>query len=222
MLYKMGKYRTILFDLDGTLTDSKPGIVNSVIYALARLGVTEARPEKLTAFIGPPLAYSFQKYYSMDDKQSRRAVEYYREYFSVRGIYENRLYQGISELLTLLKNSGKRLIVATSKPTFFAERIVAYFKLTDYLEAVIGSDPDGGRGYKSEVIQAVLAVNKNLKSAETVMVGDREFDIIGAKNNGIDSVAVGYGYGSAAELQAAGPTYTVKSVSALRGLLMNC
>lgn len=215
----MMRYQTLLFDLDGTLTDPKVGITKSIQHALKKYGIVEEDLDRLEPFIGPPLADSFMEFYGFNEKKAYEAVEYYREYFSERGMYENELYDGIKELLDRLIEKKCRIMLATSKPTFFAEKILAYFEIDHYFEYVCGSHLDGRRTDKAEIIQHIFDVKK-IDTEKTVMIGDRKFDIIGAQKNGIDSIAVGYGYGTAEELQAAGPTYFVHSVQQLKELLL--
>lgn len=216
----MPKYNTIIFDLDGTLTDPKTGITKSVLYALSKFDIIEENLDYLEQFIGPPLLESFKKYYSFEELKARQAVEYYREYFSEFGIYENVVYSGISDLLEKLKNSGKQLIVATSKPTLYAERILKHFDLHKYFNRIVGSNLDGSRTSKDEIIQDILSVILNTKRQNIIIVGDREQDITVAHSNGIDSIAITYGYGSNEELKNANPTYIVSSVEDL-GILLN-
>lgn len=215
----MKNYSTILFDLDGTLTDPQVGITKSVQYALMHMGIKEPELKKLIHFIGPPLAESFRENYRMNDEQASQAVHYYREYFSKTGIFENGVYEGIPDLLTALTQTGKLLAVATSKPTIFANRILQHFDLAKYFLVVTGSNLDGTRGEKAEVIAYALQQLPQVDTANILMVGDRKHDIVGAKQNRIDSLAVGYGYGSQEELFAAKPTYFVKTVADILGCL---
>jgi len=215
------KYTTLLFDLDGTLTDSAPGITNSVRYALDRFGIMEKDDFKLRRFIGPPLIDSFQSFYGFSPEQARQAVAYYREYFAERGLYENAVYPGIPELLAELQQKGKRLILATSKPTVFSERILEYFDLKKYFSLVVGSNLDGTRITKKEVIQYILGSLAETQRDECIMIGDREHDCIGARECGIDCIAVLYGYGSLEELSAQKPAYLAGSVAELSLLLGN-
>lgn len=208
----MKQYSTILFDLDGTLTDPQVGITRSVQYALRHMGIEEPEPAKLIHFIGPPLATSFQEYYGMDHAQSVQAIHHYREYFSQTGIYENAVYSGIPEMLEQLRLAGKILAVATSKPHVFANRILQHFALDSYFLFVAGSKLDGSRVEKAEVITYALQHLPAVGRDEVLMIGDRKHDVIGAKINSIDSMAVSYGYGSCAELLAAQPTYLVQTV----------
>jgi phosphoglycolate phosphatase len=216
----MIKYRTVLFDLDGTLTDPQVGITRSVQYALARMGIMEQDLEKLIYFIGPPLAASFMECYGMDETRSRRAVGYYREYFSQTGIFENAVYPGIEELLTELRQTDKTLAVATSKPGVFANRILEHFNLSGYFRFVAGSNLDGTLVEKAEVIAYALKNLPPVDSREVVMIGDRKHDIIGAKKNGIASIAVGYGYGAMSEILSAKPNSIASTVDELSALLL--
>lgn len=214
----MNNCEIILFDLDGTLTDPKVGITKSVQYALSKLGVFEEDLDKLEPFIGPPLTSSFKEFYSFDDEKISKAIGFYREYFAVTGLYENKVYDGIEDMMMKLKNRGKKLVVATSKPTIFSEEILKHFNIYDYFDMVTGSELDGSRVLKEDVIKFVLS-QFELPKSSFMMVGDRKFDIFGAKNCGIGSVAVQYGYGPEEELMKANPDYMVKTVQELDKLL---
>jgi phosphoglycolate phosphatase len=214
----MGAYTRILFDLDGTLTDPMVGITRSVQYALSRFGL-QAELEDLVPYIGPPLHESFQVFHSFDQKQAMQAVAYYREYYSERGIYENAVYPGITGMLQRLREQNRELAVATSKPTFFADQVLKHFKLDGFFALVAGSNLDGTRTDKTEVIRFALQQLSPCSPRRVVMVGDRKHDIIGARNCGIDSIAVAYGYGSTAELIQAAPTTLVHTVEELDQLL---
>ena len=203
-------YDVFLFDLDGTLTDSSVGITKSVIYALKKYGIEEEDQKKLYAFIGPPLTESFQKFYGFSAEQSIEAVEYYREYYREIGIFENKVYEGMKETLRQLKEKGKRLIVETSKPEPFARRIIRHFGLASYFEYVAGMELDGGRGTKAEVIAYALQSCGIDDRGKTVMVGDREHDVIGAKKEGLDCIGVLYGFGSREELEKAGADWIIE------------
>lgn len=152
----MNNYDIILFDLDGTLTNSSPGIINSIIYALNKYGISVEDTAKLRKFLGPPLHESFKEFYGFDDEKAMEAVKYYREYFSTKGLLENQVYDGIKELLENLSDNGKRLIVATSKPQQFTDRIMCHFDLAKYFEFVAGSNMDGTRSKKADVIEYAL------------------------------------------------------------------
>lgn len=216
----MSKYEIILFDLDGTLTDPKIGITRSVQYALKKFGIAEDNLDKLEPFIGPPLSGSFREFYSFDEAQAVQAVKYYREYFSSAGKYENSVYPGIEDMLRELKKAGKELIVATSKPTVFSEDILKHFNLYDYFDSIVGSNMDGTRVDKSDVIRFIISSLKPKTMESIVMVGDRKYDVCGARENGISAIAVSYGYGPENELFEAGPDFTAHSVDELKMLLL--
>ena len=208
-------YDTLLFDLDGTLTESAPGIMRSAKIAVDKLGYTGYDPQVFGRFIGPPLHSSFQEHFGMDDAQAQEAVRLYREYYTVRGLYENAVYTGMPNLLRRLCAGGARLLVATSKPQVFAERILAHFGLLRFFERVVGSsltDRDAG---KEELVRIALPAD----AGRAAMIGDRCFDIAGGQANGIDTIAVGYGYGSREEFVQAGATHIVDTVAALGDLL---
>ena len=211
------KYDFVLFDLDGTLTDPFLGITNSVIYALEKYGIS-AEAEELKAFIGPPLVDSFREFYGFDEQKAKEAVEVYREYFSVKGIFENQVYPGIPELLKELFEGGEKLLLATSKPEEFARRILDHFDLSRYFYRIGGSRMDGSLVKKEDVIDSVLKTPG--LSGKGAMVGDRKFDILGGKQFGLDTVGVLFGYGSLEELTAAGADRIVSSVEELRTALL--
>lgn len=212
-------YKTVLFDLDGTVTDPGLGITNSVRYALEKYHIRVEDRSALYKFIGPPLKESFERYYHFSDEESSRAVAYYREYFREKGIYENVLYDGMVEMLEYIKSSGKKLILATSKPEEFACQILKYFKIEKYFDFVAGATMDEARVKKADVIAYALKSCEITDLSSVVMVGDREHDIFGAKEAGIDSIGVLYGYGSREELQSAGATYIVKNVEDIGDIL---
>ena len=212
-------YQTILFDLDGTLIDPKVGITTAVQVALARFGIEIDDRDLLLPYIGPPLRESFQRYHGLDDAQAVEAIGYYREHFGPKGVFENELYPGIAGLLRDLHGEGVRSIVATSKPTVYAEQIIDHHGLTALFDLIAGSNLDHTRVAKTEVIAHVLAERPGIADGNLVMVGDREHDVIGARNNGLDAIGVSYGYGSADELHASGAIAVAPSVAELRRLL---
>lgn len=213
-------FDTVLFDLDGTLTDPKEGITKSVAYALEAFGIHE-HPDKLTAFIGPPLIESFMVYYNMDREQAQKAVEKYRERFASTGIFENVLYSDTKEVLESLRAHGKRLALATSKPTVYAEQILEHFGIRAYFENVTGSFLDGRRVRKHEVIEAALnALGCQNARDKAAMVGDRLHDIEGAKAAGIYSIGVLCGYGSREELVRAGADIVVSGLKAVQSVIL--
>ena len=196
--------KAVIFDLDGTLTDPGEGITNSVAYALERYGIDVKDKSTLNCFIGPPLSQSFTKYFSFDEQRANEAVNFYREYFATKGIFENKLYDGVCELLSYLKNEGKTVILATSKPEVFARQILAHYGLEKYFSFIGGSNLDGSRTKKSEVIAYVMESCGISETNAVIMVGDREHDIQGAAENGIPAIGITWGYGDRAELETAG------------------
>jgi phosphoglycolate phosphatase len=211
------KKEYILLDLDGTVTDSGPGITRSAAYALARFGI-EAEPEQLRGFIGPPLKQSFMDFYGFDDQKAALAVEKYREYYRETGIFENAVYDGMAGFLEEISRCDKKLILATSKPEVFAKQILSHFGLDHYFYFIAGSMLDGARTDKAELIGYVLN-HCSIVPGKAAMVGDRKHDIIGAQKNSVASIGVTYGYGSRGELEEAGADYIVDSVGALRDML---
>ena len=207
----------IYFDLDGTLTDPKPGITRSIQYALKQLDHhTIPTEDELTWCIGPPLRASFVTLLGADHSADR-AVALYRERFADVGLYENGVYDGIGEVLTALCASGHRLFVATSKPHVFAERIIDHFGLRGHFERVFGSELDGTRVDKSHLLEYALK-QASVNPAKTLMIGDRSHDMVGARNNGMKGIGVLYGYGSRDELLGAGAEH----VCATPGAILNC
>lgn len=209
-------YKAILFDLDGTLTESGEGITKSVQYALEKIGKPEPDREKLRVFVGPPLLEQFMKYADLDEETARQAVTFYRERYSVTGIFENRPYEGIKELLEALENRDYILAVASSKPEYFVEKILDYFDMSRYFKVVVGSEMNGGRTKKADVIQEALKrLNMENHREQVIMVGDKEHDVFGAKQAGVSCVAVSYGYGTMDELVNAEPLQIVNSPAQL-------
>ncbi len=212
-------YRVALFDLDGTLTDPYEGITRSVQYSLRRFGIEGEDREKLACFIGPPLNESYINYYGFTEEQSFRAVDVYREYFAEKGIFENEVYPGVPGMLSRLKESGLTLAVATSKPTVYANRILDRFGLAKYFVLCDGSELDGTRVHKNEVIAHALDM-LDCEPRSTVMIGDRSHDVIGASRNGVPCIGVTYGYGTKDELLEAGAILTVDTVEELEEALL--
>ena len=205
------------FDLDGTLTDPALGITNSFVHALKFFGLEIPSYEKLCTFIGPPLVATFQKEFGFDDEKCMEGVKKYREYFAQKGIFENKVYEGIEDVLAQLQSKGKKLVVATSKPEEYSVKILEHFKLAQYFEHICGSNMDETRSKKEEVIAYALekcGIGDGEKS-KVLMIGDREHDIIGAKKNGLKSCGVLYGYGTRKELEAAGADYIIEAVGGL-------
>lgn len=214
-------YKYILFDLDGTLTDPGIGITNSVMYALEKFGIEVDDRCSLYKFIGPPLSDSFQQYYGLSKEDSELAIKYYREYFKPKGLYENEVYEGIEMLLLELKKRQKKLLVATSKPEEFAVEILKYFKLFEYFDFVAGASMDAGRSKKADVIAYALENYGITDKKAIIMVGDRKHDILGAKENDLDSIGVLYGYGDYEEHKKAGATYIAKRVNDILKIIIS-
>jgi len=194
----------ILFDLDGTITDPKIGITKSAQYALSKFDIHIEDLDSLESIIGPPIHNTFSEKYNFSVEKTELAVAYFREYFSKKGLFENKPYPGIKRTLKDLKKSGYRLAIATSKPTIFAERILDHFNLSQYFEFIVGASLDKTRINKSDIILECIKLFNDNSNERYVMIGDREHDIIGAKKVGIKSIGVLYGYGSKNELVAAG------------------
>ena len=210
-------YKAILFDLDGTLTESGEGITKCVQYALEKIGKPEEDLKKLEVFVGPPLLQQFMKYADIDEETAEKAVKYYRERYSAAGMFENRPYPGVENMLGELKRKGYRLAVASSKPEYYVTQILDYFKLTDYFEEIVGSEMNGNRTSKSEVIEEALQrLGMSEKRNQVIMVGDKEHDVFGARKADLQCVAVSYGYGSQEELEQAEP---LKIVDSTEGVL---
>jgi len=202
-------YDIVLFDLDGTLTESGIGITRSVAHSLRKYGIEETDQAKLDRFVGPPLIDSYMRYYGFSREQAVQSVEYYREYYAVTGIFENRVYDGVEAMLQALNDAGKICVLATSKPEHYAVQILEHFGLAPYFPCVAGATMDEKRTNKADVI--AYALEKAGKAGKAVMVGDRKHDIEGAKAHGLPSIGVLYGYGSRAELETAGATYLAET-----------
>lgn len=210
----------IFFDLDGTLTDPAQGITNSFIYAYKYFGMEVPDYQKLCSFIGPPLHETFKTQFGFSEEKSNYAVKIYREYFSTKGLFENAVYDGISDLLSDLQNAGKKLVVATSKAEIYSVQILEHFDLAKYFTKICGSNEDGTRGKKEEIIKYALDSNKIADKSKVLMVGDRMYDIIGAKKNGLKSCGVLFGYGGKQELEEANADYIAPSVAELKNICL--
>lgn len=214
-------YKYILLDLDGTVTDSAEGVINSVAYSLEKLGYPVKDKRTLMKFIGPPLTESFKDFYNFDDETTRLGVEYYREYYSVTGIFENKLYPGIEHLLKTLKSNGKTVILATSKPEVYAKRILDRFGVSEYFDLIAGSTLDAERNTKTDVLRYALKAADINSHDEALMVGDRKHDILGARDVGIKCAAILYGYGNEAEFKEYGADYIIDTVEKLEKFLIH-
>lgn len=205
-------YKYVFFDLDGTLSDSAPGIIDSVLYSLEKMGVSEPDRASLTKFVGPPLMESFSKYYGFDGGAQDLAIEHFREYYREKGIYGNTMYAGIPEMLDAVASAGKRLAVATSKPEVFARQILERYGIADRFDFIAGSVFDKSRIQKQEVISYAMD-NLGIRDPKSVlMVGDRAHDVVGAAACGVDCMGVLFGYGSKKELEDAGAAYIAATV----------
>lgn len=212
--------KNILFDLDGTLTDPAQGITNAVKYALKKYNIEETY-DNLLKFIGPPLVDCFMETYGFDKAKADEAVVYYREYFSITGLYENKVYDGIEEFLRKLKCHGYRLSIATSKPEVFAIQILDHFHLSQYFDYIFGATLDSTRNKKGDVITYALDTLEINDKGQVIMVGDRMHDIIGAHENSIKAIGVLYGYGDAKELQEHHADYIVEDLNQLYEVIIN-
>lgn len=219
-------YQYLLFDLDGTLTDSAEGIINCVKYALAKLGIEEKDMDKLRTFVGPPLQESFHDHYGLDEETTQKAVWYYRERFRTIGMYENAVYEGIPKLLKTMKENGKINLVASSKPEVFVKTILEHFDLAQYFDLIIGASMDNSRNTKEAVIEEALRQLKQMDVGsefcddKCVMIGDRKYDICGAKYFGLRSIGVSYGFAPEGELKEASADVIVDTVDELTQVLL--
>ena len=208
----------VFFDLDGTLTESGPGIMKSVQYMLHELGIEENNEQNLRRFIGPSLIYSLTTFYGLTQEEAARGVKIYRPYYDKYGAFDNSVYSGIPELLSSLKTAGKTLCIASGKPEYLIAPITEHFGIADYFTVLGGSDVNEARADKTEVIASVLS-RSGAVPEKTIMVGDRRFDIAGAKSNGMRSVGVLYGYGERTELEEAGADFIAQTTGDLLKLL---
>ena len=213
------KYETIIFDLDGTLTEPEEGITKCIQYALSKLGIDEPDRKKLCKFIGPPLVPAFMEHYGFDEPTARQALMFYRERFLEKGIYENKVYDGILSLLKELKEKGATLCLATTKPEPQAMEVLRHFEMLAFFDVVAGSDLSETVVEKPDVMRLAISRLSKYNPETAVMIGDRKFDIEGAKVHGIASIGVLYGHGSAEELQSAGADEIVSTVGELEEIL---
>lgn len=193
--------------MDGTLADPVVGITDSVIYSLEKFGIKAEDRRSLYKFIGPPLKDSYMRYYGFSEREADAAIKYYREYYRERGIYDNTVYKDIPEVLNVLYNNSVKLVVATSKPEEFAVKILKMLGIYDYFCLICGASFDETRSKKSDVISYALQKLGRPQTPDAIMVGDREYDISGALQNGMKSMGVLYGYGSREELESAGADF---------------
>lgn len=205
----------IFMDLDGTITNPKIGITKSIQYSLASVGIKEDNLDNLTRHIGPPLIDTFRAYYGFDENKTKLAVMKFKERFEDIGWCENEVYEGMEDMLKAFQLAGKTLIVATSKPEYMAKKILDHFNLSQYFTDICGSERDGSRSKKHEVIQYAIDKNAIKNKEDIIMVGDRSYDILGAKRVGIQSIGVLYGFGCLTEFEDANADYIVQTVTKL-------
>ena len=203
-------YDIILFDLDGTLSDSGPGIMHSVRYALARFGITGESDEALRRFVGPPMIPAYMNFYGFTREQAVQALAYYREDYLAGAIYMNTPYEGMEETLRALKARGKIVAAATGKPTSMAEDVLGHFGWEEYFSFIAGATMDESRSDKHDIIDYALEALGVSDKSRVLMVGDRDNDVLGAKRAGVDCCGVLYGYGSREELEGAGAKYIIE------------
>ena len=215
----MKKYKAILFDMDGTLTDSAPGITRGVAYTLKKYGIEPPELDELKKFIGPPLGESFEKYYGIDRKNFLETERIFREYYDTTGIFENSLFDGVTEMLAGLKKADKFIATASSKPIMHVKRIIEHFGIAEFFDYIGAADFDNGIIEKEDVLSKLLADTKLLPS-ECLMVGDRLYDIKGAHKNSIDCMCVLYGFGSRKEFGEYGADYVAETVEELSAFLL--
>lgn len=216
----MAQFTHIIFDLDGTLTDNTQGIINSLKYAFERMQIDDYPEDILDRFIGPPLQWGFSQLFGMNERNTKLAVEFFREYYSENGWHQNVPYDGIPEMLAELDRLGKRMYIATSKFEKFAVRIMEHFEMDKYILQVKGADYKGEKANKTQIITDLLQMQQLAPSEEIVMVGDTLFDMEGGKQNGLSTIAVAYGFGKEHELKAAQPDFFAEDVEELYELLI--
>ncbi|AWN19178.1 HAD family hydrolase [Streptococcus sobrinus] len=217
----MTNYQTIIFDLDGTLTDSQTGIINSLTYAFKQMGLPLPAQSQLKKFIGPPLSQSFQDFCGLNDIETQKIISYYRQYFSDKGWKENQLLPGARELLAKLKQAGKTLLVASSKPEVFVKQILDHFEIDSYFTVIAGASLDDSRSQKSAVIAHALKTAKIEELKGCVMVGDRKHDVEGAKVQGLPTIGLLLGFGSRQELEESGAIAIAENFQDLEEILLN-
>lgn len=231
----MHKYQFLLFDLDGTVTDSGPGIMNAARRALLRYNIEETDTERLGLFVGPPLDKSFIERYGFSEEDAWKAIGYFREYYNDKGIFENSVYPGIEELLIDLHAKGYIVAIASSKPQVMIHKVLDHFDIEDYFDVIVGCELDGTRSTKSEVVHEVLNrlsdlavkgglfTKKDIQGGDAIelvkqhaiMIGDRCYDVEGAHALGLPCIGILYGYGSRKEMEDAHADYILETVKDL-------
>lgn len=213
--------KNVFFDLDGTITDSREGIINGFVYALKYYGIEVEDRKYLEKFIGPSLLDTFKNEYKFDEEQAILAVAKYREYYSEKGLKENKLYDGIKDLIIELTNNNKNVVLATAKPTVYTNEILEIHGIKQYFKFISGATLDGSRVKKADIIKYALENLKPINLEECIMVGDRTYDIAGAKENNMKSIGVTYGFGSEQELKSAGANYIAHSIEELKNIIFD-
>ena len=214
------KYKYIFFDLDGTIIDSSEGVTNSVAYALEKYNIKVSDKKELYKFIGPPIIESFQKFYGFSKEEANTALKYYREHYKEEGVLENTLYPGIVDLIKALKDDNRTLIIATSKPEVYAKQILEDFGIAKFFTHIAGSTLDGTRLTKSHVMKYAVEISDIEDFSKAVMIGDREYDVLGAKEMGLSSIGVLYGFGSRKRLEKAGADFIATSAKDIGKILL--
>lgn len=217
----MKNYDYIFFDFDGTLSDSAPGIISSVNYALTNMGLPEGDAQDLKKFVGPPLSESFRKYYGFSENETTEAIRLFRVYYQDKGIFENSMYDGVPQMLKKLSDGGKTLVIATSKPEAFAKSISDRYGIADFFHYIAGSVMDETRTEKSQVIEYALKTCGITDPSRVLMVGDRLHDAVGAAKCSVDCMGVLFGYGSRAELTDAGAKYIAETVADVAPMILD-
>ncbi len=217
---KMKKYDVIIFDLDGTLSNSKEGITKCVQYALKSIDIIEEDLEKLEHFIGPPLLAEFMKSYNLNEEVGKECVATYRSRYVPIGVYETEIYPGTEDMLKELKRKGKYIALATSKPQSMAEEVLKYLKIDKYFDKVKGADLHGPVQSKDEVLTALFDMIENKDKEQYLMIGDTSFDIVGANKVGIDSIGVSFGFGDTKEMISHGALTIVESMKDLSQIIL--
>ena len=215
----MSRFSHVIFDLDGTLTDNTRGIRNSLLYALEHMQIQGYSEKILEHFIGPPLQWGFGNFFGLNERDTRLAVEYFRDYYSENGWLENEPYPGVYQLLEDLHFKGVIMYIATSKLEKFAQRIIEHFEFDKYIVQITGADYGGNKATKSGLIFDLLASQQLIPSKEIVMIGDTVFDVEGGNDNGLATIAVTYGFGKEEDLQKVNPDFWAESVEDLYDIL---
>ena len=217
-------YKYVFFDLDGTITEPEEGIINGVLYALSKFEITVEDRTTLYSYIGPPLRDSFREFHGLSEEEAEQAVLYYREYYSTKGIYQNGIMPGMEAAFQTLREHGCHLYVATSKPELYAKQILEYLRLDGYFDIIAGSTFDKSRDTKAAVIEYLLT---NIAADQTkppvddiIMVGDRKFDVLGARAFGIETIGVLFGYGSKEEFEACDCRYFAENAEEMVRIIL--